>query len=183
MSDRVLNAGFGFYKNFWEAIENLPLEQQKEVCYAVVKYGITNELVDVKEFPLGHTLVLAWKTSLDNSIDRWEQNKQKASVKRSIVVDRENAIGECVDRGLSLKEIAQEIGMSESTVKRSEAWRNRKQNRFPPEVKNSSNDLKNLTCQEESTVQKNSSKQVKNDPEVKNEQVMNGSKMTCKFDF
>ena len=173
MSDKVYNPGFGFYKNFWEAIENLPLEEQKNVCYAVVKYGITNEIISSGEYPIAYALLTSWKASLDGSIERWIQNEQKSSVKKDAVISREEAIQDGINRGLSLKEIAVEIGMSESTVKRSSAWQNRKKT----EVKNSSNEQKKLSCEEDSERSKNSSKQVKNELKVKNEPIMDSSKM------
>ena len=49
------NPGFAYYDTYYKSIENLPIEQQKEICYAYVKYGITYEMVDPAEMPFGYS--------------------------------------------------------------------------------------------------------------------------------
>lgn len=125
--NEVLSKGFAFYANYWKAIEHLPLQQQKEVCYAIVKYGITGEMVDPAEMPLGYTVTQSVKQSIDNSVERWEANVFKATEKQVAKTSRDVLIAEFADQGMRISEIARELGVSESTIKRSEGWKNRKQ--------------------------------------------------------
>ena len=60
------NRGFAFYENFWTSIEQLPIEQQKDICYALVKYGITGEMVDATDNALGFAMTQAFKPAIDN---------------------------------------------------------------------------------------------------------------------
>ena len=117
--------GFGFYESYWSSIQHLPLEQQKEVCYAIAKYGITGDMVDPNEMPFGFALTQANKLSIDNSVFRWEANAQKATMKEDKKIAREQQVQQLIDEGRTLKEIAVEMGLSESTVKRTESWKNR----------------------------------------------------------
>ena len=89
------NKGFAFYESYWNAIQSLDIEQQKEVAYAIMKYGITNEMVDPAEMPIGYALTVS------------------------------NQIGELAAQGKKMSEIAELLGVSERTVGRSAAWLNR----------------------------------------------------------
>lgn len=126
--EKEYNPGFAFYKDFYEAIENLPIEDQMEICYAAVKYGITFETVDVKEMPLGYSFTRSWKQAIDNSVDRWVLNQNKANFKVDATMSRDMMIAKMIYEGKKSKEIAEEIGsitgkpISESTIRRSAPW-------------------------------------------------------------
>jgi len=119
------NKGFAFYESYWNAIQSLDIEQQKEVAYAIMKYGITNEMVDPAEMPIGYALTVSNQLSIDNSVDRWEANAQKATHKEDARISREVQIGELAAQGKKMSEIAELLGVSERTVGRSTAWLNR----------------------------------------------------------
>ena len=127
-----MNPGFSFYQDFWTAIKVLPEEQQKEVCWAIAKYGIEGELVDGGKYPVACAMVSGWRRALDNSVGRWNQNKVKASKRADAVVSRDVRIAELLEEGISSsveisKRLSAEFGeISDSAVRKSKAWKERK---------------------------------------------------------
>ena len=75
------NPGFAFYDTYFKSIEHLPLETQKEVCYAIAKYGITGEMVDPLEMPFGYSSTVFNQRHIDESVNRWLANQSKANYK------------------------------------------------------------------------------------------------------
>lgn len=130
MADKVYNPGFAFYQNFYTSIEHLPLEQQKEVCYAIVKYGITNEMVDPIEMPIGYSMTSINLNSINESIERWKNNVGKANnnSKKEIKLEEEREIAELISQGYKSPGIAKILGISESKVRKSNAWKQREDN-------------------------------------------------------
>lgn len=125
------NPGFAFYKSFYEAIEYLPLEQQMEICYAIVKYGITGEIVDPKEMPFGYNNVMSNKWSIEDSVERWLLNQNKANYKMDQNVARDYAIAQLIAEGHKSGEIAAIISekygeISDSAVRKTAPWKERK---------------------------------------------------------
>jgi hypothetical protein len=130
MSDKEYNPGFAFYQNFFTSIEHLSIEQQKEICYAIVKYGITGEIVDPVEMSLGFAFTNVNKRSIDESVDRWRLNQNKANYKIDSNMSRDYAIAQLISQGKKSKEIAAEIStlygeISDSAVRRTEPWKDR----------------------------------------------------------
>ena len=123
MESKDRNRSFVFYENFWASIEGLPIETQKEVCYAIAKYGIEGEMVSADEFPVGAAMVQAFKFSLDKSKKRSEGG---------ISGGRPESLGEeelvrflMENKGVTSKEVAEVFGVSDTTIRRKEAWKNR----------------------------------------------------------
>lgn len=138
------NPGFAFYDKYYMAIEHLPLEQQKEICYAFIKYGITGEIVSSEDMPLGNAFVIANQLAIDNSVDRWLKNIQKANDKIDNVVSRDMAIAELIAEGMNSKQIADEISLkfgkiSDSAIRKSNPWKDKNKEDFSVKwlVKNS----------------------------------------------
>ena len=122
------NPGFAWYQNFYTSIENLPIEQQKEICYAIVKYGITGKMVDSKEMPLGYSFTIINQRSIDDSVDRWVLNQNKANYKIDKTMSRDLAIAKLIKEGLNSKEIAEQISevygkISDSAIRKSNPWK------------------------------------------------------------
>lgn len=134
--EKEYNPGFAFYKDFYEAIENLPIEDQKEICYAAVKYGITSELVDPAEMKMGYSMTRSWKQAIDNSVDRWRLNQNKANFKIDANMSRDTLIAKLIMENKNSREIAEEVSsitgksISESTVRRSAPWLERNSENF-----------------------------------------------------
>lgn len=122
------NKGFAFYQNFWNSIENLGEEQQKEICYAIVKYGITGEMVDVETNPLGFSMTTAFKLAIDNSVERFNSNSsngQKGGRPNKITSE---ALKEFLEDNpeAKAKEVADHFGVSASTIQKRPEWRDRR---------------------------------------------------------
>lgn len=129
------NPGFAFYDSYYKAIEKLPLEQQMEVCYAIVKYGITYEMVDPAEMPIGYSLTVANKEHIKNSVDRWLQNQARASYETDEKVSRDKRIAELIAEGLNSIEIAEKISeeygeCKDSAIRKTEPWKQRNDKDF-----------------------------------------------------
>ena len=125
------NPGFAFYNTYYKAIEKLPLEEQKEICYALVKYGITYEIVDDNEMPHGYSSVINNQQSIINSVERWIANQNKANQKIDSNISRDRAIAQLISQGYKSKEIAMKISemygpMSDSAVRKTAPWIERK---------------------------------------------------------
>lgn len=129
------NPGFAFYDTYFTAIEHLPLEQQKEICYAYAKYGITNEMVNPTEMPLGYSFVMSNKVHIDQSVERWLSNQSKANYKMDSAVSRERMIAQLITEGKNSKEIAEIISleggkMSDSAIRKTAPWKERNDPNF-----------------------------------------------------
>lgn len=124
------NRGFAFYENFWTSIENLSIEQQKDICYALVKYGITGEMVDATDNALGFAMTQAFKLAIDNSVERFNSNSEngtKGGRPAKVVKDKlEEYLKE--NPKATAKQAAEYCGVSESTIQKREEWKNRKKN-------------------------------------------------------
>ena len=131
-----MNNGFAFYQNYWEAIQSLPIDQQKEVCYAIVCYGITGEMVNPASFPIGYAMTQGFKPAIDNSVDRWNNNVAKAERKALNAADRDAVISDLIQQGMNSVEIAEELGMQPSTVRKTRAWRSRINHSFEAKREN-----------------------------------------------
>ena len=124
------NPGFAFYDTYYKAIEKLPIEQQKEICYAYVKYGITYEMVDPAEMPLGYSFVMNNQKSIENSVDRWITNQNKANFKTDSVINRDRRIAELIVDGKKSKEISEIVSLeygeiSDSAIRKTDPWKER----------------------------------------------------------
>ena len=124
------NRGFAFYENFWTSIEHLSIEQQKEICYSIVKYGITGEMVDINENAIGFAMTQAFKPAIDNSIERFNNNSEngtKGGRPAKIAKDKLEVFLKENPKATA-KQAAEYCGVSESTIQKREEWKNRKKN-------------------------------------------------------
>lgn len=124
------NRGFAFYENFWTSIEKLPIEQQKDICYALVKYGITGEMVDATDNALGFAMTQAFKPAIDNSVERFNSNSEngtKGGRPAKVVKDKLEVFLKENPKATA-KQAAEYCGVSESTIQKREEWKNRKKN-------------------------------------------------------
>ena len=167
------NPGFAFYDNFYKSIENLPIEQQKEICYAVVKYGITFEMVDANEMPLGYSFAQAWHEAIENSVDRWVLNQNKANFKIDAAMSRDAMIAELINEGYNSVRIAEKISeltgkeIDASTIRKSNPWKETNDKDFAVKwlgenVKNSQNG----TCECDVNVNSQERENVKNSQKI-----------------
>lgn len=119
------NRGFAFYENFWTSVQALPLDQQKDVFYAIIKYGITGEEVSIEESPIGFSFTQAFKPSLDNSVDRFNHNQENGKRGgRPSKIDSEK-LRALVAKGMTAQAISEELGVSKSTIEKRDEWKHR----------------------------------------------------------
>lgn len=131
------NKGFAFYQNFWDSIENLTVDQQKEICYAIVKYGITGEMVSVTDCPLGFSMATAFRPAIDNSVERFNNNSLNGTKGgRPTKIDGNELIAYLQQNpGVGAKTVAQYFGVTESAIQKRPEWKNRKAPVAPSEWK------------------------------------------------
>lgn len=124
------NRGFAFYENFWTSIENLSIEQQKDICYALVKYGITGEMVDATDNALGFAMTQAFKLAIDNSVERFNSNSENGTKGGRPAKVAKDKLEEFLKENpkATAKQAAEYCGVSESTIQKREEWKNRKKN-------------------------------------------------------
>ena len=107
-------------------IAGMPIEMQDKVIAEIVRYGTGQELVYTNDYVIS-SIVNMVKGSIDFSIDNYEQkvmNGQKGGRKKKIDDDQ---IYELAKNGMTAQEIADELGVSKSSVDKSEGWKRRKQ--------------------------------------------------------
>lgn len=123
-----MNKGFSFYENMWTAVANFPEDQQKEAIWAICKYGITGELVDATKYPIGAMAAGMVKPSIDASVERYNSSSVNGTKggRPSKVTDEE--IKEYLSRNpnATSSQVAEEFGISASSVQKKDVWKNRK---------------------------------------------------------
>lgn len=124
------NKGFAFYQNFWDSVETLPLEQQKDVIYAIVKYGITGEM-DTN--PLGVAMTQAFKPAIDNSVERFNNNSDNGKIggrpSKLSSIELTNYLLQ--NPRATAKQVSERFGVTESAIQKREEWKNRKSLTLP----------------------------------------------------
>lgn len=121
------NKGFSFYENFWTSIENLPVEQQKDVCYAIAKYGITGEMVSPLDNPIGSAMTQAFKMAIDNSVDKFNGSSDngKKGGRPSAMESDALTLYLIENPKATAKEVGAHFNVSESAVQKRIEWKNR----------------------------------------------------------
>lgn len=107
-------------------IAGMPIEMQDKVIAEIVRYGTGQELVHTEDYVVS-SIVNMVKGSIDFSIDNYEQkvmSGQKGGRKKKI--DDDQVYGLAM-KGMTAQEIADELGISKSSVDKSEGWKRRRQ--------------------------------------------------------
>lgn len=107
-------------------IAGMPIEMQDKVIAEIVRYGTGQELVYTDDYVVS-SIVNMVKGSIDFSIGNYEQkvmNGQKGGRKKKI--DDDQIYGLAI-KGMTAQEIADELGVSKSSVDKSEGWKRRRQ--------------------------------------------------------
>ena len=137
------NKGFAFYENMWTAVESFPEEQQMQAIWAIVKYGITGEMVDPAKYPFGAMAAGMVKPSIDSSVERFNSNSTNGSKggRPSGVSEEELAAFLIENPKATSKQVGEYFGISASAVQKREAWKNRKNPVFDSSSETVSNSL------------------------------------------
>lgn len=129
------NKGFAFYENMWTAVESFPEEQQMQAVWAIVKYGITGEMVDPVKYPFGAMAAGMVKPSIDVSVERFNSNSENGSKGgRPTSTSDEDIRQYLIDNPKATsRQVAEAFGMSASAIQKREVWKNRKLAAVPVE--------------------------------------------------
>ena len=119
-----MNKGFTVYENYWKSIENLDEDEQKEVSYALMRYGMLGELPSDKN-SIAYSMIMAWKIAIDNSVERYNMAAVRGkSGGRPSNIDSE-ALSKMIRDGEKPKAIAEKLGVSVSAIYKRPEWINR----------------------------------------------------------
>lgn len=112
-----------------ENIETLPLDMQDKVLAEIVRYG-TRKPTMYDDDPVIFSIVNAYKGRIDNTIQDYENKvaMSKTAGRKKKIDDKK--VYELARKGMTAQEVAEELGLSKSSIDKSEGWRNRKNNEF-----------------------------------------------------
>lgn len=118
-----MTKGFTVYPEYWKAIEHLDDNTKKDICLALINYGINEELPNAADNPIAFAMISAWKMALDNSID----NHKKASTNgnkggRPAKTDY-SCLGDWRREGITAPEAAKRLGVSVDTIYNRKEWK------------------------------------------------------------
>lgn len=105
-------------KNF----EGLPLEMRDKIIADIVRYGVGQELEYIDD-PVVASIVNMTKGSIDASKGLYDKKLEMSkSAGRKKIVD-DSRILELARKGYTAQEVADELGISKSSVDKSDGWR------------------------------------------------------------
>ena len=112
-----------------ENIETLPLDMQDKVLAEIVRYG-TRKPTMYDGDPVIFSIVNAYKGRIDNTIQDYENKvaMSKTAGRKKKIDDKK--VYELARQGMTAQEVATELGISKSSIDKSEGWRNRKNDEF-----------------------------------------------------
>ena len=120
------NKGFSVYHEYWDAIKHFDQDTQNRITGATYRYVFEGEMPDPSVDPIAFGMINAWKMSLDNSIERFNNAESRGSKGgRPNKVDS-SELAELIASGKKASEIAEILGVSVDTIYKREEWKNRK---------------------------------------------------------
>ena len=110
-------------------IKTLPPELQDKIIAEIVRYG-TRQPTLYDNDPIIFSIVNGYKKSIDYSINEYEQKLEmsKTAGRKKKLDDK--AIYDLAQTGKTAQEVALELGISKSSVDKSEGWKQRKNTEF-----------------------------------------------------
>lgn len=130
-----MTKGFTVYPEYWAAIEHFDNVTKEKVCLAMIEYGITQEMPDANENPIGFAMVSAWKMAIDNSIKNHENAGEKGSKGGRPPAADYSKIQDMWNDGMSGSAIADELGIDINTLYKRPEWKERKVKQIEKPVK------------------------------------------------
>lgn len=110
-------------------IETLPLDMQDKVLAEIVRYG-TKKPTKYDDDPIIFSLVNAYKGRIDStSQDYAKKVEMSKTAGRKKKLD-ENKIWMLAKEGKTAQQVADELGVSKSSIDKSEGWKQRKNEEF-----------------------------------------------------
>ena len=110
-------------------ISTLPPEMQDKIIAEIVRYG-TRQPTLYDNDPIVFSIVNGYKGSIDNSIAEYERKLEmsKTAGRKKKLDDK--AIYDLAQQGRTAQEVANELGVSKSSIDKSEGWKQRKNAEF-----------------------------------------------------
>lgn len=115
---------FIFRGEWLENIITLPTEMQDKIIAELVRYGTRKETL-YDDDPVIFSIVNGYKGRIDSSIKGYEEkvNMSKTAGRKKKIDDEK--IYELAREGKTAQDIADTLGISKSSVDKSEGWKNR----------------------------------------------------------
>lgn len=112
-----------------ENIETLPLDMQDKVLAEIVRYG-TRKPTQYDSDPIIFSIVNGYKGRIDNTIQDYENKvaMSKTAGRKKKLDDQK--VYELARQGKTAQEVADELGVSKSSIDKCEGWKNRKNDDF-----------------------------------------------------
>ena len=110
-------------------IETLPLDMQDKVIAEIVRYG-TRRTTQYDDDPVVFSIVNGYKGRIDSTITDYENKvsmSKTAGRKKKLDSQKVYALAR---EGKTAQEIADELGVSKSSIDKSEGWKNRREEHF-----------------------------------------------------
>lgn len=110
-------------------IETLPLDMQDKVIAEIVRYG-TRKPTQYDDDPVIFSIVNGYKGRIDSTITDYENKvsmSKTAGRKKKLDSQKVYALAR---EGKTAQEIADELGVSKSSIDKSEGWKNRREEHF-----------------------------------------------------
>lgn len=106
-------------------IDTLPLDMQDKVLAEIVRYG-TGKATQYDNDPIVFSIVNGYKGSINNSINEYEKKLEmsKTAGRKKKLDDQK--VYELARAGKTAQEVANELGVSKSSIDKSDGWKNRK---------------------------------------------------------
>lgn len=125
MGDRK---NFVWYESWWDTVmgyeEDFGEEYANELIRNIIYYGMTGEILSTKKSIIGY-IQGSIAPNIDRAKERYEQAKEhgKMGGRTKILKDKDNQlIADLRNQGVTQQKIAEQLGVSISTIKRSEGW-------------------------------------------------------------
>ena len=110
-------------------IETLPLDMQDKVIAEIVRYG-TRKATQYDDDPVIFSIVNGYKGRIDSTITDYENKVSMSKIagrKKKLDSQKVYALAR---EGKTAQEIADELGVSKSSIDKSEGWKNRREEHF-----------------------------------------------------
>lgn len=112
-----------------ENIETLPLDMQDKVLAEIVRYG-TKKPTQYDNDPIIFSIVNGYKGRIDSTANDYAKKVEMSKTAGRKKKLDENKIWELAKEGKTAQQVADELGVSKSSVDKSEGWKQRKNEEF-----------------------------------------------------
>lgn len=110
-------------------IETLPLDMQDKVLAEIVRYG-TKKPTKYDDDPIIFSLVNAYKGRIDSAANDYAKKVEMSKTAGRKKKLDDNKIWLLAKDGKTAQEVADELGVSKSSIDKSEGWKQRKNAEF-----------------------------------------------------